>query len=158
MQILLTPSSTSGLSEFQAAVQNAWTFAISDYLLQLYTLLLVVIVYYGDIVRHIFIYWANDGKFQEFASSNRQKAFLLISAVALVVFLIVAGNGLFGRPWVAQLYYPEAGEHWGEGRFPPYKSPLTMARIIMLLLGFWLPYWIEEINGKTTGRADVPSA
>lgn len=130
----------SAASQLKQVLADPWAFALADYLIQSYTLVLAVVLFVaafaaGLRTRHNQVGWGGiqgDGH-----------ALLLISAVvgSGVILLYSLTNGVFGSPTVVALYLPTTTPFWGNTRFAPWQSPISIGRVVLLGLGLGLSVW-----------------
>lgn len=136
---LTNVSSLAGPSAqpLKQVLEDPWVFALADYLIQSYTLVLAVTLFGVAFIGALFARQLKVG-LAGIGGDVGAVALIVPVAVAAIVLLVTLTNGVFGSPGVVALYLPEGGNFWGVMRAPPPSSPLTIGRVVVGLLGMAL--------------------
>lgn len=131
--------------ELTRILRDPWVFTLSDYVIQSYTLVLAVVLFIITVTGAFVSRYRAKGP--NFLKEDLFGVLLLAGCVLSAVLALVAfTNGAFGSPEVVAKYSPKGSPFWGAARFPPWTSPITWGRGIIIVLGIGLAGWQGRIN------------
>ena len=135
----------AGLKE---ALSNIWAYALIDFNVQLYTLMLAWIIFYVEVLG-IGIKLTQRHTVPRVTNVIKSSTISLIFAICIVVLffigLAVFLSGALSGPNTVSLYLPNGLHISGGIRVPPFESSITWFRGLIVLCGFTLSWWEQSV-------------
>jgi hypothetical protein len=137
---------------------------ILDYVIQLHTLVAAYIVFWIEVAirlwRRVAPRSARDHIIVDIRLFLQSRAgwllllFLCIHGYALFYFFL---SSLFASPGVFLMYIPGSGDTLGRLEFPPFGSPITWYRALLVLSSLALTIWERQAPDFNGGLASTTS-
>ncbi|MCG8092942.1 MAG: hypothetical protein JAZ17_04810 [Candidatus Thiodiazotropha endolucinida] len=149
---------TGDFLELKTVLNDAWAYALIDFNIQLYTLMLAWLVFYIEVfglslklMRRYTVSRLKD------VINDSTKSLVLATGIVLLFFggIVVFFSGSLSGPDVVELYLPNGLNISGGIRIPPEESAISWFRLLILIFGIMLSLWEQRTLPKIM---ETPSA
>lgn len=129
-------------AELEILLRDRWAAALKNWTIQIYTVLMSFVIVLSEIAAS-FAAAVRHPRFTDIITDGRHHAWVVVAFLLCLSGLVLCTYLLLSRtpkPKVVALYLPPEGDpHGADYARPPVTSPLTFARIILLVVG-WIVY------------------
>lgn len=149
---------TGDYQELKTALNDIWAYALIDFNIQLYTLMLAWLVFYIEVfglsLNLMRRYTVSRIKDVIYGST---KSLMLATGIVLLFFggVIVFFSGSLSGPDVVKLYLPNELNISGGIRIPPVESAISWFRLLILIFGIMLSLWEQRVLPEIMGTSDA---
>ncbi|MGI8504284.1 MAG: hypothetical protein ACR2LR_24575 [Hassallia sp.] len=135
-------------SELKTVLNDIWAYALIDFNVQLYTLMLAWIIFYVEVcglsiklMRRYTVARLKD------VINGSTPSLILAAGITLLFFggVLVFFSGSLSSPDTVRLYLPDGLNISGGIRVPPFESGITWFRGLILICGVLLSLWEQRV-------------
>lgn len=142
---------TGNFLELKKILNDIWSYALIDFNIQLYTLMLAWIVFYAEVVG-LSIALLKRHHVTRITTQIKKSTLSLLLTIGIVLLffggLVFLMSGSLSSPEVVKLYLPDGLHISGGIRFPSLESSITWFRGVILLFGILLSVWEQYVMPK----------
>lgn len=138
-------------AELKEVLSNTWAYALIDFNVQLYTLMLAWIIFYVEVFG-IGLKVMRRHTVTRVAKVINESTISLLLAVGIVLLffsgVLVFFSGTLSGPGTVSHYLPNGLHISGGIRIPPFDSHITWFRGLILFFGVFLSLWEQKVLPK----------
>ncbi len=141
-------------SPLKKLLEDKWVFALIDFHLQFYTLILAYLFFWIEVFARAFWFIQKTPHVPTAIQALRDSAPAMLITTLVVLNLFGGAYALFSgqlaSPETIELYLPSDAHRLGEIEIPPLESPITWFRALLVASGVVLGLWEPPIERQGT--------
>ncbi len=148
---------TGNYPELKSILIDVWAYALIDFNIQLYTLMLAWFIFYIEVFGLAFALIKKYTLTGIGHIINNSTYSLFLALLFVVMFF--AGVAIFFSGWLAgpetvKLYLPDGPNISGGIRMPPVESFISWFRLVIIISGMTLAIWEQKVLPNLSCHAD----